>query len=66
MAEDKKVPNKVKITLVRSKNGRLASHKACIAGLGLRRMRQSVEVIDSPENWGMINKVRYLLNVEEV
>lgn len=66
MAADKQVPNKVKITLIRSKNGRLASHKACIAGLGLRRIRQTVEVIDTPENRGMINKVRYLLNVEEI
>jgi large subunit ribosomal protein L30 len=56
---------KVKITLVRSKNGRLASHKACVAGLGLRRMHQTVEVIDTPENRGMINRVQYLLNVEE-
>jgi large subunit ribosomal protein L30 len=66
MAAEKIVPNKVKITLVRSKHGRLASHKACVAGLGLRRIRQTVEVIDTPENRGMINKVRYLLNVEEV
>jgi large subunit ribosomal protein L30 len=53
------------VTLVRSKNGRLASHKACVAGLGLRRMHQTVQVIDTPENRGMINKVQYLLNVEE-
>ena len=39
----------VKLTLVRSKNGRLKSHKACIAGLGIRRMHQTVEVIDTPE-----------------
>jgi large subunit ribosomal protein L30 len=55
----------VTLTLVRSKHGRLASHKACIAGLGLRRMHQSVQVIDTPENRGMINKVQYLLNIEE-
>ena len=65
MAEAKQSLKKVKITLVRSKNGRLASHKACVAGLGLRRMRQTVEVIDTPENRGMINKIQYLLNVEE-
>ncbi len=66
MGAAKQAHAKVKITLVRSKNGRLASHKACVAGLGLRRIRQTVEVIDTPENRGMINKVRYLLNVEEV
>ena len=57
---------KLAVTLVRSKNGRLKSHKACVAGLGLRRMHQTVQVIDTPENRGMINKVQYLLNVEEV
>ena len=56
---------RVSVTLVRSKNGRLASHKACVAGLGLRRMHQTVQVIDTPENRGMIKKVQYLLNVEE-
>ena len=55
----------VKVTLVRSTNGRLASHKACVAGLGLRRINHTVTVIDTPENRGMINKVSYLLQVEE-
>ncbi len=57
---------KLKVTLVRSKNGRLASHKACVAGLGLRKMHQTVEVIDTPENRGMVNKINYMLNVEEI
>ena len=56
---------KLSVTLVRSKNGRLASHKACVAGLGLRRMHQTVQVIDTPENRGMINRIEYMLNVEE-
>ncbi|MFT5220640.1 MAG: large subunit ribosomal protein L30 [Gammaproteobacteria bacterium] len=55
----------VTITLIKSKHGRLASHKACVAGLGLRRMHQTVQVIDTPENRGMINKVQYLLKIEE-
>lgn len=54
------------LTLIRSRHGRLASHKACVSGLGLRRMHQTVQVIDTPENRGMINRVHYLLNVEEV
>ena len=66
MSAAKQAHAKVKITLVRSKNGRLTSHKACVAGLGLRRIRQTVEVIDTLENRGMINKVRYLLSVEKV
>ena len=56
---------KLKVTLVRSTNGRLAAHKACVSGLGLRRMHHTVEVIDTPENRGMINKVNYMLKVEE-
>jgi len=55
----------LKVKLVRSTNKKLASHKACVAGLGIRRMHQTVEVEDTPCNRGMINKVSYLLNVEE-
>lgn len=62
-----KAKNKtVSVKLIKSLNGRLASHKACAAGLGLRRMHQTIEVIDTPENRGMINKIHYLLSVEEV
>jgi large subunit ribosomal protein L30 len=57
---------KLKVTLLKSTNGRIASHKACVRGLGLRRIRHSVEVIDTPENRGMINKVSDMLAVEEV
>ena len=60
---DKKM---LKVTLVRSVNGRLKSHKACVAGLGLRRMHQTVEVEDTPCTRGMVNKVSYLLKVQEV
>jgi len=57
---------KVKVTLIKSFNGRLAAHKACVRGLGLRRMHHTVLVNDTPENRGMINKVSYLLKVEEI
>ncbi|MBP3194510.1 MAG: 50S ribosomal protein L30 [Cardiobacteriaceae bacterium] len=57
---------KIKVTLVKSLNGRLENHKLCVKGLGLRKMHQSREVLDTPENRGMINKVAYLLKVEEV
>ena len=56
---------KIKVTLVKSRFGRLKAHRACVAGLGLRKIHQTVEVIDTPENRGMINKVSYLLRVEE-
>ena len=60
------VPGRVRVTLVRSMHGRLKRHQACVRGLGLRRMHQTVEVEDSPCNRGMIRKVSYLLRVEEV
>jgi large subunit ribosomal protein L30 len=55
----------IKVTLVKSKHGRLKSHKACVAGLGLRKIHQTVSVIDTPENRGMINRISYLVSVEE-
>ena len=59
-------PKQLKVTLTKSRYGRLKTHRACIAGLGLRKIRQSVTVLDTPENRGMINKVSYLVSVEEV
>ena len=61
-----KKSKQLRVTLVKSKNGRLQSHKACVSGLGLRRMHHSVVVNDTPENRGMINKVAYMLRVEDV
>jgi large subunit ribosomal protein L30 len=57
---------KLKVTQIRSVHGRLPKHKACVAGLGLRRMHHSVELDDTPAIRGMINKVAYMLKVEEV
>lgn len=56
---------KIKVTLVRSMHGRLAKHKACLNGLGLRRMHHTVEIEDTPCTRGMINKVSYMVKVEE-
>ncbi len=56
----------LRLTLLKSLNGRLANHKACAAGLGLRRIRQCKTVEDTPCNRGMVNKINYLLKVEEV
>ena len=55
----------LKVTLMRSKFGRKPRHMACVTGLGLRRRHQTVTVEDTPCNRGMINKVSYLLKVEE-
>ena len=56
----------LKVTLKKSINGRLANHRACVRGLGLRRMHQSVVVADTRCIRGMINKVSYLVDVEEI
>jgi len=55
----------LKVTMIRSMNGRLKAHKSCARGLGIRKMHNSVLVIDTPENRGMINKISYMLRVEE-
>lgn len=55
----------LKVTLVKSLIGRLPKHRACVRGLGLRRLHQTVEVADTPQNRGMVNKAGYLLEVEE-
>lgn len=55
----------IKVTQIKSVNGRLKKHQACVAGLGLRRIGQTVEVEDTPSTRGMINKVNYLVRVED-
>ncbi len=55
----------MQVKLVRSINGRLKSHKACVNGLGLRRIHQTVTVEDTPATRGMVNKVSYMVKVEE-
>ncbi|XOV83407.1 MAG: 50S ribosomal protein L30 [bacterium] len=54
----------VKVTLTKSPIGRLKKHKACVAGLGLRRIGHTVEVEDTPSVRGMINRISYMLLVE--
>jgi large subunit ribosomal protein L30 len=60
MAEGKKI----RVTLVKSLIGTKPEHRACVRGLGLRRRNHTVEVIDTPANRGMINRVSYLLKYE--
>ncbi|MES9832254.1 MAG: 50S ribosomal protein L30 [Candidatus Thiodiazotropha sp. LLP2] len=59
---DKKM---MRVKLVRSASGRLPSHKACVKGLGLRRMHHEVDVEDTPCTRGMVNKVSYMVKVME-
>jgi len=55
----------LKVTQIKSSYGRLVKHKECLKGLGLRRINHSVYVLDTPENKGLINKIYYLVKVEE-
>jgi large subunit ribosomal protein L30 len=54
----------LKVTLVRSPIGTKQAHRACVRGLGLRKIRQSVEVPDTPAMRGMIHTVAYLVKCE--
>ena len=64
MAQSKKTAKVLKVTLVKSPIGTKESHRACVRGLGLRRMHHTVEVEDTPAVRGMINKVYYLVKCE--
>jgi large subunit ribosomal protein L30 len=55
---------KIKVTLVKSVIGTKESHRACVRGLGLRKLNQTVEVEDTSAVRGMINKVFYLVKWE--
>jgi large subunit ribosomal protein L30 len=55
---------RLKVTLVRSTIGFNRKQTEVVTGLGLRRIRHTVEVPDTPETWGMIRKVRHLVQVD--
>ncbi|TNF66666.1 MAG: 50S ribosomal protein L30 [Gammaproteobacteria bacterium] len=55
----------IQVTLKRSLIGRLKKHLATARGLGLRKINQTVEVLDTPENRGMINQISYMVEVKE-
>ena len=66
-APAKKVATKkatLSVTLIKSFYGRLPAHRATVHGLGLKRINHKVELQDTPQVRGMINKVSYLLKVE--
>ena len=57
--------SKIKLTLVKSLSGRLKAHQACAKGLGIKKIHKTIEVNDTPENRGMINKINYLLKIKK-
>ena len=57
---------KIKLTLVKSTFGRLQAHKDTVRGLGLGKMHSTSTLVATPEVMGMVNKIGYMLKVEEV
>ena len=57
---------KIKVTQIKSVIGTIEKHRACVRGLGLRRLHHTVEVLDTPENRGMIKLVNYLVKAESI
>lgn len=66
MVARRKAVKQLRLTLVKSAANRLPAHRCCVRGLGLRKTQSSSIVLDTPENRGMINKIAYMLRVEEV
>ena len=61
----KKDLNTIKVKQIKSLSGIRDKHKRSVKGLGLRKINHIVEVIDSPENRGMINKVNHVVKIIE-
>jgi large subunit ribosomal protein L30 len=66
MAEKPQVEKKVRVTLVKSAIGYSKRHKATVRALGLRKLHQTVEHLDTPVLRGMIAKIMHLVEIEEV
>jgi large subunit ribosomal protein L30 len=56
-------PKKIKVKLVKSIASCKESHRATVRGLGLKWTNHTVDVVDTPETRGMINKVSYLVKI---
>ena len=64
-AAAKPAAKKLKVTLLRSPIGFNKTQGLTVQGMGLRRIRHTVELPDTPETRGMIHKVRHLVEVQE-
>jgi large subunit ribosomal protein L30 len=56
---------KIRVTLVKGITATKHKHRESVKGLGLKRRSQTVELVDTPSVRGMINRVSYLVKVEE-
>ena len=64
-AAKKAASKRITVTLVRSPIGFNRTQGKTVEGMGLRRIRHTVELPDTPETRGMILKVRHLVTVTE-
>ncbi len=58
--------NKVKVTLTKSTIGASPAQKKVVEALGLKKMHQSVELLDNEMTRGAVKKVSHLVTVEEL
>ena len=58
--------SKLNVTLLKSMIGRTKNQIKCVKGLGLRKRHHTVVVENTPENRGMINKINFMVIVEEM
>jgi len=65
MAKETPSGRTLRVTLIKSAIGYKADQKRTLLALGLRKLHETIEVPDNPAVWGMINKVRHLVRVEE-
>jgi large subunit ribosomal protein L30 len=56
---------KIKVKLVKSTAGCKQGHRDTVRGLGLKKINQTSELVDTPEVRGMINRVNYLVRIED-
>ena len=54
---------KIKVTLIKSPIGKSQKQRATIAGLGLKKLNETIEMSDTPEVRGMISKITHMLNI---
>jgi large subunit ribosomal protein L30 len=59
------IGKKLRVTLIKGLTAKREDHRATVRGLGLKWRSHTVEVVDTPEVRGMINKVGYMLKVTE-
>jgi len=55
----------ITIKLVKSGIGRMKRHKLCIKGLGFKKLNQTVTVVDTPSNRGLVNKISDMIEIQE-